>query len=213
MSRAISTLSFNLQQAPPIFSSLESRSPTCKPSLSSFWINDKENLASSSSNLPTSSTLASNAEKKRAAYISCETKLKRMMMEDENYSFILNPCCDKIDCKFVKNAILKDSRTRNLSRDSLVASLISIDSEDGVEFNNKVADSLLASPLRTNSVEKVIRVDPLDLNDDDTQLIYKNLFDELISSTSLNHIQTHFDEKLAKLKSIIRERKNRKMKT
>lgn len=135
-----------------------------------------------------------------------------MMAEDENYSFILNPCCDKIDCKFVKNAILKDSKTRNLSRDSFVASIISIDSEDEGALSYKANDSLVAAPLRTSSVGKAIQVQPLEINDD-THLIYKDLFDELNACINLIHLQSQFDEKLSKLKDIIRGRKNRRIKT
>ncbi|CCG24560.1 hypothetical protein CORT_0F03360 [Candida orthopsilosis Co 90-125] len=212
MPRSISTSSFNLQQAPTIFASLDSP-PIPNRSVTSFWINDKENLGSSSSNSPTNSILiASSERKKAAAYKSCETKLKRMMAEDENYSFILNPCCDKIDCKFVKNAILKDSKTRNSSRDGFVASIISIDSEDEGALSYKANDSLVAAPLRTSSVGKAIQVQPSEINDD-THSIYKDLFDELNACINSIHLQSQFDEKLSKLKDIIRGRKNRRIKT
>lgn len=132
-------------------------------------------------------------------------------MEDENYSFILNPCCDKIDCKFVKNAILKDCRSsRNVSRDSVEASIISIDSEaEDVGFS-KLNESFLVAPLRTRSVEEEMKVEPIESNED-KQLNFKGLFEELNSSISQN-LQAQFDERLTKLRQIIKGRKNRKTK-
>ncbi|KAI5969827.1 hypothetical protein CANMA_001117 [Candida margitis] len=248
MPRSFSTSSFNLQQPPPTFTSLarQPRIPHNNPSLtsSSFWINAKENLnfstsssSSSSSNQFTDSTITTKlgikGKKERTATYrrqqsssSCESKLKRMMMEDENYSFILNPCCDKIDCKFVKHGILKDSKTRNLSMGSFVASLISIDSEeDEASLSHQIvaddvdydAESLIVAPLRTTSVEQAIQFNqpppPGEPKNVKSQLggdHYRALFNELNSSINSINLQAQFDEQLSKLKKIIRGRKNRK---
>ncbi|KAG5419768.1 hypothetical protein I9W82_001648 [Candida metapsilosis] len=209
MARTISTSSSNLQQEIPLPLDIH----PIIPSVTSFWINDQENIPSptSSHSISNSSTVMAKLDKQRAAYKSCETKLKRMMMEDENYSFILNPCCDKIDCKFVKNAILKDCRSsRNVSRDSVEASIISIDSEaEDVGFS-KLNESFLVAPLRTRSVEEEMKVEPIESNED-KQSNFKGLFEELNSSISQN-LQAQFDERLTKLRQIIKGRKNRKTK-
>ncbi|KAI5949008.1 hypothetical protein KGF57_005006 [Candida theae] len=238
MSRAASTSSFKLQQPPPLFSLWDIHPIT--PSMTSFWINDQENLASpsSSSNSISNSSLVSKSgnqqqqqqqqqqqpasthqafepklDRQQAVYKTCEAKLKRMMMEDENYSFILNPCCDKIDCKFVKNAIMKDSRTRNVSRESVTASMISIDSELEEYLPHRVVDEgFNLAPLRTSSVEKGIQVQPAETNDEDTHSIYKDLLDELSSSITKANFQGQFEDRLARLKHIVRGRRNHKTK-
>ncbi|CAK9440161.1 uncharacterized protein LODBEIA_P42610 [Lodderomyces beijingensis] len=65
---------------------------------------------------------------------SCEAKLKNMMMSDESYDFVLNPCCDRPSCKFVRNAIIKQSEKMG---GSIVSFIGSIDSEENDEKEEK----------------------------------------------------------------------------
>ncbi|KAI3404196.2 hypothetical protein KGF56_002957 [Candida oxycetoniae] len=212
-----------------------SNSQTHLPKLATFSGSSNISIASDSFNkenlLQISESINSSRLPFSSLYVnyrnenSCEIKLKNMMMEDENYDFIMNPCCDRPTCKFVKNAIIK----QNLNAGTIVSYSASIDSELNNSDSDNVRQMCLSgkeleeekaftmAPLRTSSIqeliqpkrqkkknqvaESVIDNDNKNLNssNDGCSALIEDL-DECIKSFSF---QSQIDEKLGKLKKIL----------
>ncbi|KAI5956837.1 hypothetical protein KGF54_000455 [Candida jiufengensis] len=169
MFRNVSSLSVSFEDLKPTSSKSSARPPTkfstIPPNFSnpSFIDDDKENIlpindlnSILSIRMMRKPKLPFDFDRTTSSSTSCELKLKKLMMEDENYDFVLNPCCDKLDCKFVKNAIMKERKFSNHFQ-SCTASIESIDSELEQEqepiYPN---ESLVFAPMRTKSIERMI---------------------------------------------------------
>ncbi|KAI5963060.1 uncharacterized protein KGF55_002852 [Candida pseudojiufengensis] len=228
MFRDVSSLSISFEDLKPTTSKSSIKTPTKFSTIPPNFSNpsfiddddDKENIlpindlsSILSIRMLRRPKLSFDYDKTTSTSTSCELKLKKLMMEDENYDFILNPCCDKLDCKFVKNAIMKEHKVTSQFH-SCAASFDSIDSEIEQEPEKHSNQSLVCAPLRIRSIENIIaarnldeRTLPLDKSDKCIDLM--NDLNECINTI---HIHTQLEERLTRLKNILRGKKNQKIK-